>query len=748
MAKGKKNPNDERAAAPGGDGMPLGNTRTPEILPDQVQVKPAGAARVMADDAAMTIAMRDFETAKAYLDTKSWLAEWQYVDWLYQSPNFDDDWRANGDGTARISRFNILKNTGTMATQVRRGVFSDQNPFVLKPTGKLTQLPDSPDGKSGSEMYIEAITELFHQLDKRGDLEYNMELFIDCMALQGTAIANLGWMEDRVKRTRRKRKASPQEVTMPSGNEKTVHTLASDDFETVTEEMVESYPFFEFRRLGTTFYDPKWCTPNRPEKSAGYKHDVDYVNMSDLQQMSKMDCYKDIPDDKALKKFFYGNQSSGDAPAQSQVAEYMSQEGTSAMHAQNANRDTSADPGETPIMKVRWSTSEKIVEVLRYRGREKCIRNGDSEIGDFALGVSATWVNVENSGYGIGIGRLNAGDQRMDEGVLNEILKMIAYPMNAPLVYNSALGNAPTQNIVMGLATLWGLNAPVDSDMRKVMTYLDPPHIPPEAFEIYKLGKEGGEDLVGANSTTMQGNLGGPGSSAMRTAAGVNRVGSKADENVATPIQHIEYVLTRWYEFLWHMITTKMPVAEIRRMLSDKFGDAIVAMIDADVFFSATFTIDILAGSKLAARAATQQLIPFLNQLLSQPQIMEFNHQKGMTINFKAIEDIFLRMSELQGYDDIFVPMTDEEKQQMQQTSPNVQKAKGDVAVEQAKGVNKQAQIQKEKDLELRNKTAEAALEPAVDIAGRRLQGAEPLEFSEGKIDRQADTDFLGGGGA
>lgn len=740
MAKGKKNPNDERAAAPGGDGMPLGNTRTPEILPEQVQVKPAGTPRVMDDDAAMTIAMRDFETAKAYLETKSWLAEWQYIDWLKQSPNFDEDWRTNGEGTTRISRFNILKNTGTMTTQVRRGVFSDQNPFVLKPAGKLAMMPDS-------ETYIEAITELFHQLDKRGDLEYNMELFIDCDGLQGTAIANLGWMEERVKRIRRKRKASPVEATLPSGNQKTIHTLESDDFEAVPEYQVDSYPFFEYRRLGTTFYDPKWCTPNRPEKSAGYKIDVDFVSMADLQQMRLLDCYKDIPNDEELTKFFL-QQPQGDAPTQSQVAEYMSQEGTSAMHAQNANRDTSADPFETPIMKVRWSRCDTIVEVLRYNGREKVIRNEQHDLGDFALGVSATWVNVENSGYGIGIGRLNAGDQRMDQGVLNEILKMIAYPMNAPLVYNSALGNAPTQNIVMGLATLWGLNAPPESDMRKVMTYLEPPHIPPEAFEIYKLGKEGGEDLVGANSTTMQGNLGGPGSSAMRTAAGVNRVGSKADENVATPIQHIEYVLTRWYEFLWHMITTKMPVAEIRRMLSDKFGDAIVAMIDADVFFSATFTIDILAGSKLAARAATQQLIPFLNQLLSQPQIMEFNHQKGMTINFKAIEDIFLRMSELQGYDDIFVPMTDEEKQQMQQTSPNVQKAKGDVAVEQAKGVNKQAQIQKEKDLELRNKTAEAALGPAADIAGRRLQGAEPLEFAEGKIDRQADTDFLGGGGA
>ena len=103
------------------------------------------------------------------------------------------------------------------------------------------------------------------------------------------------------------------------------------------------------------------------------------------------------------------------------------------------------------------------------------------------------------------------------------MLKMIGMWFNTPLMIPRGM-TTPTQNVVAGLGTFWQVDAP-GGDVTKAARYAEKPIIPPDAWRVLDMALHGGEDVVGANSTTMQGNLGGPGSSAMRTAAGVNRVG-------------------------------------------------------------------------------------------------------------------------------------------------------------------------------------------------------------------------------
>jgi hypothetical protein len=735
---------DDIAARVGGDGFPLGNEMTPMIGAHQVETSDGGVKPAVFDDDAMaTIIWYDFQRFMQWLDNNSWLAEWQYVDYLYQSPNYDGDWRTQSSRPARISRFNVAKNRNTMSTQVRRGIFADANPFLIEPIGKFAGLPDV-------QIYVDAITEIFSVLDKRGELEYNMELFIDCQVLQGTAIAIPIWEQKTVVKKTRKPVEPPQEISMPDGTKRKIHTLKSDKYKTVSKEVEESWPCFEYRRLGTTIYDPKWRTPNRPDLSAGIRIDIDYVSMQDLQQMRKKECYKDIPDDKQLETYFLQNPN-GDAQVGSQVAQSMNTQTSDVLHAEGEHANTSQNPLRKPIMKLSYWTCESVAEMLVYPGGRKIIRKEDSPIGDHGLGYSATWWNIENSGYGIGQGRLNAGDQRMDQGVLNEVLKMIAFPMNAPILYNSASGNAPTQNVVQGMGTFWGVEAP-DNDVRKAFGFMQMPVIPADAWKIYELGKEGGEDIVGANSTTMQGNVGGPGATALRTAAGVNRIGGKADENIATPVQHLEYVMTRWYSFLWDMVTEIMPIAEIRAILSDKYSDAIIDLIDSQILLNATFNIKILAGQKLAARQAIAQIIPFLLQLVQQPQLLQYMHEKGWTVNFLAIEKIFLRVSELQGADDIIVPLSDQEKQQVQQMNPNAMKAQIMELLEKLKQEGKLEQIKTKGALDVQHTivdktldhiSGEVPLSQGQPAAPDHTSGSVPLDLAEARLSRNTDMDLL-----
>lgn len=720
----------EVAARVAGDGMPMGNELTPMIGRQQVELgKSAADAPKFDDDAAHTIVWMDFERAMQWLDTNSWLAEWQYIDFLYQSPNYDRDWRMQTNRPARISRFNIAKNRNTMSTQVRRSIFSDSNPFALEPRGKTAALENS-------EKLLEAWTALFEALNERADFEYNMTLGIECQALQGTGIWIPVWETKKVRRKKRVRKAPPVSIDQPIGGTKKVNTWKSDDF-TVSDPVVEeSWPYFEYRRLGTTLYSEKWRTPNRPELSGFPRIDIDYVTLDDLRQMRELDCYKDIPSDEDLKTYFLENPY-GDAQAGSQVAQSMNTQTSTVLHAAGEHVQASENPFEKPLMKLAYWTETRVIELLCYEQRRKVIRNEEHGIGDQAAGYSATWWNIDNSGYGIGIGRLNAGDQRMDQGVLNEVLKMIAFPLNAPILYDAADGNAPTQNVVMGLGTLWGIHTR-DGNVERAMRFMQPPAIPPEAWKIYELAKQGGENLVGADSISMQGNVNQPGSSAMRTAAGVNRVGGKADENISDPVAHLEYVIKRWLMFLWDRVIEDMPLAEIRQILSERLGQAIADAIDAEQLLNAEFEIKILCGQKLAAKAQILQLIPFFLQVVQQPQLMQWLQEQGETINFGAIEAAFQRMSELGAWQNIFVPMTDQQKQAKQQMSAGAQKTAAAVATEQARGQNKLQQIAAQGKEDLQNTIVDKALD--------HVEGSIPLELAEGRLERNTDMGELAQG--
>jgi hypothetical protein len=717
----------EIAEKPGGDGMPIGNDLSLPIRKEQVELSKDGTTSPeMDDDAAGTVAWMDYQTAMQWVDTNSWLAEWQYVDYLYQSPNYDRDWRVS-NRPARISRFLVAKNRNTMSNQVRRGLFGDSNPFVLEPRGKLAANPNA-------ETILNAWTEMFNVLNDRADFEYQMSLAIECQVLQGTMICIPGWEQKDVIRKTRHRKKPPVNIEMPVGPAKKVDTWESDNFKVREETVKESWPSFEYRRLGTTLYADTWRTPNRPDLTGCYRIDIDFVTLQDLQQMRELDCYKSIPANADLKTFFFETSPRGDAPVGTATAQSMNSQSTVVLHAAGENRMVSQDPSLKPLMKIARWTKDYVCEILCYQGRRKTIRNEKHGMGDQMLGYSATWWNIDNSGYGLGQGRLNAGDQRVEQATYNEALRMIAFPLSAPIIYDRGAGNAPTQNLITGLGTFLGVDTGPSHDINKALGFMKMPEIPPEVWKLLDMAHRGGENLVGADSIAMQGNVNTPGSSAMRTATGVNRAGGKADENVSDPIGHLEVVMKRWLMFLWDRVLEDMPIAEIRAILSDKFGQAIIDQIDAEDFLDARFEIKILAGQKLAARAAILQLIPFLLQIVQQPQLMQWLHEKGWTINFKAIEDIFQRMSELQSWQDIFVPLTPQEMQSVQQMSGGAQKLQGAVAVEKVRGQNKLEQVAAKGQQDLQNTIVEKAIEKI---------GPTELAQAEGRLARNQDMQEL-----
>jgi hypothetical protein len=709
------------AAALGHGLMPVGQREIGEIREEDVTVSKDGKKEpAFSDDAVAELVWRNYNQSKSFLEQNSWLLDWQAVDYYYQNQN-NDRWLRPTDGRpVRIARYLIAKNTNTMDNQVHRGIWGNQKPFALQPEGGT------------DEDTLDAWTHLLWVLMKRAKTEYNFDLAGFQSRLFGTGILQPGWEERTVVKKRRRRKNPEPTATLPLTGEQSVPTQESDEFTVKEETVKESWPFLNFRRLGYTLFDEKWCTPNAPEESAGFVIDVDYVNFQDLQRLRALPCYQQIPDDETLINYFIQNPMTGTA-APSTVAEGLGDSQSSlAMHAAGDWKNRGINPFTAELMLLTMWTEERAQAILCYDGRKLTVRNDEHDLGDHALHYTFNWWNISDSGWGMGIGKLNIDDQRMDTGVLNEVLKMIGMWFNTPLAIRQG-ENAPTQNIVAGLGTFLQVQTGPDGDVRKAISYLDKPQIPAEAWRLMDMALHGGEDLVGANSTTQQGNLGGPGSSAMRTAAGVNRVGGKADEQVAKPVLYESWALERFIYFLIDQVRLKMPLEEIRQILRRKYSAAIVKDIDMDQFINAEFAVNVLAGQRMMAKQAIQQLIPFILQILQQPMIQQYYNAIGMKLDYAALFSILIRMSELDGnIDNIFVPMTDKEKQTYQQNSPGAQKVQGQIAVEQARGKNKLAEVQAQ--------TQGDVVKSLVEKAAEHNESSIPLEEAFGRSERIGDV--------
>lgn len=718
--------------------MPVGSPMSVPIRQEQVTTTEGNQrAPVFSDDATAALVWNDYERAKAYVESEntSWLLEWQETDILYQSPIPYRFERLQSGRPARVPRFLVAKMTRTLARGVKRSLFAEQYPFLLRPGSRSTQAQ------------ADAWTYLIGVLLNRMKFPYHAGLQINGQTLFGTGLGKFGWDERTYfKKTRRRKKPAPK-IPLPSG-ETEVPTEESDDFETKETKVTESYPFYEYRKLGTTLFDPKWCTPDMPDESAGYCVDIDYPNFYDLQEMRQLSCYQEktgkdgqvicagIPDEETLKKYFFQREQ-GNAPMGTQTEDNMSSQGSMVTHAAARNRQTSIDPMTTPLLLIERWDSRTVKTILCYDGQKLTIRNEQHEMGSMCH-TSCTWWPIENNGYGMGIGRIVGPDQRVNQGVLNEALKMIAYPMNAPLVYLRGSENAPTQNVIWRMGGFWGVDGGASGDVNKAVGFLKMPEVPPQAFDFINMSQRGAEELSGADAQMQQGVQTGR-QGATRSSFGAQRMASMSDQNIADPVDSVANgIIVPVIEFLMHMVKTKMPIKEMRQILSEKYSKEILKAIILEQLLDAEFEVAVLAGQKLAAKQGIQQVIPFYLQLLEQPQILDYYHQIGKTVDFAAMEDIFKAVSELTQQPDIIRDMSKKETQMYQQNNPNVSKVKAATAVEKVRGQNKIREINAKGKTDVVTQMATKAMD--------RLGGGTELELAAGRLERVDDQNALENG--
>ena len=678
---------------------------TAPVLPRDVSTPPTFTPNPKyTDEAVLSIVCQDFDRYESWLSDKKWVLHWNESDILYQSPRTFSQFENSTVTKSNVSRFNVAKQCNSLSPAISGAIFSDPTPFEIRPRPNVQQ-----NTARAWKALIEVLLEL---CDFKQELTYGIEGMVN----QGTVIFKIGWETYTKIEKHYVRKTAPKQVHLPLGGAPIdLYVKGSDEFEVVEEEVICNRPFIQKCELGTVFVNPKWRAPNQMWR-AGNVIEEKWLTYDDLKKLRQNPEY-DIPDDDTLRYIFLSDNE--DIVQQNSVDQSMMNL-PSVHHAERENAILSEDPLLKPMQLLEWWDEEQVRVVLQ---RKVVIRNDLHEMPCIPY-LSANFWNIENAGFGLGVGRIAGSDQRVDQGAINAALDIIAYAVQPETIISRG-ANIPTQE---HRRRLGGIRV-VDGDASKAVTLVPQPIVPPDAWRAIQVANQTADATTGADQAAVQGSLPGRGSSVGRSGTGAAMLQAASQGRLQAPVERvIDGVLLPFLKYLWAMVKERMPVKEIRQILGDQMTDDLT--VDMNDFFNADIKFDTLAGTRLAARTRMAQALPFLLEVFGNQALVTQMGQIGWKVNVMEMVAMVMDVSEWKNKRDLVVPMTDEEKQSMAQQNPAMIKAQTDSQLLQQKHQN---------DMELQNQKDQARIaSKSIDAAGKKLIES-PLERASSFAQRVAD---------
>jgi hypothetical protein len=655
------------------------------------------------DEAVLSIIVQDFERSSAWMNDRRWPLQWTESDILYQSPRSLSTFENSSVTRANVSRFTVAKQVNSLAPAISGAIFSDATPFEIRPRSNVSQ--------NAARAWKELVAEQLDEIHFKQECSYGIQGMVN----QGTVIFKTGWETLTTVETHYRRKVAPPQVDMPMGPPMTTFTQDSDEFEVVEVEVTRNRPTFEKCEIGTVFVDPTWKSPNQIWK-AKYIIEQKFLNYEDLQRLRDNPDY-DIPPDEVLREIFLGEQEQTQ-PIDS-VREAMSAN-TSVHHAAREDMEYSEDPLLKPIEALEWWDKTKVRCCLN----QKCvIRNKPHKMPEKPYFAANYW-DIDDAGYGMGVGRIAGADQRVEQGMLNALLDILAYAVQPEYAVLRG-ANVPTQD---QRRRLGGIRMVDGQDANKAIALVQQPQVPPDAWRAIQSVVTSSENATGSDMATVQGGIPGRGSSIVRSGTGAGIVGQASSTRLQSPVERfIDGVFLPFLKFLWHMNRERMPVSEIRAILGDRAADLVVDFAD---FFEAPVKFDTLAGTRLAAKNRMAQALPFLLEVFGNQALVEQLSKIGKKINVLELVQMVLDMSEWKNQNDLIEDMTPQERQTMMQQNPAMIKAQADSQLLQQKHQN---------DLQLEDKKIAGRIASKAVDTTHKTAVESPLQRAAAFAQRVAD---------
>lgn len=606
----------------------------------------------------LALAVGAAKKAEDFINNKQWSLLWRDADLLYQSPRPLSVYENTYILEPNVQRFTVAKVVNAVVPQLYKGLFYTDPPMLLRPRPGVSQ--EVTDAK----------TALFSYLLDECHFKTETKWGIEQMAHLGTGIWK--WGIDYKKVCTKKRKASVTSLAVGPESVDSTETIATDALPevTVTEKIVPR-PFFEHRPLDKVLVDPKTLVGDI--QHADFVVDVRYMDFYQLQMIQQ--AISDLPDKHKDREGWNLPATEGELqkwwlPPTAGTTPVLGTDQATHMqslvhHAENVNVQVTPDILFKKLEVLEyWDKKRKIIVI----DRSKVIFGGDNPFYKIPF-LSANWWNRPKAFYGMGLGLIVGQNQRVDQGTVNAILKILSFGVN-PIYLRKRDSNAPTQMIRTGLGKI----LTVDTEVDKAYKLLETPRVPGELFAALSESEKATESSSGADQMLVQGSTAGPRSSMGRTAGGASILAGASATRLDGPLDNfIEQVFKPFLYILDDLVFDYIPDAEIMRVLGEELGKAFEANLLQE-FHDAIIEYEVLAGSSIAAKRTMAQSMTLITQIFENPTIQEnLADINGEYIDFKPIISMWMEASEWKNKQDIIKKLTPEMVQRRQEKSQAAQ---------------------------------------------------------------------------
>lgn len=622
-----------------------------------------GTPELKTFSADLTLVLGAQSRAEAFIVDKQWNLLWRDADLLYQSPRPMSVYENTYVLEPNVQRFTVAKVVNAVVPQLYKGLFYTDPPMLLRPR------------PGTSQKTIDAKTVLFSYLLDECRFKTETKWGLEQMACLGTGIWKWGIQPKEV--VTFERDVTNTTLSAGVGEQQVTQDVPLDVPPKVTRKVrTVPRPFFESRPINSVFVDPKCSVGDI--RQADYVVDVRYMDFYTLNDIRKAleelrTQQADHPDlegwelpatEQGLKNWFFAPAGANTAPVlASDMAAYVK---GAVHHAEEKNIEVTPDllMKKMEVLEY-WDRGRKIMVI----DRRKVIFSGKNKFGVIPF-LSANWWNRAKAFYGMGLGLIVGQNQRVDQGTINAILKILSFGVN-PIYLRKRDTNAPTQMIRTGLGKI----LTVDTDTDKAYRLLETPKVPPDVWAALAESEKSTESTSGADAQLVQGSSSGPRSSMGRTAGGASILAGASATRLDGPLDNfIEQVFSPFLYILDELVMNYISDKEIADILGDEMGGDYE--VDLKSFHRAKIEYEVLAGAALAAKRTMAQSLTLITQIFENPTIQQnLAEINGEYIDFKPILDMWMEASEWKNKNDIIKPLTAEMKQRMQAKSQEAQAA-------------------------------------------------------------------------
>lgn len=650
--------------------MALLDEISPLTLPEGTAYQPIDPKDVrwpdqpLDDATALKMVVQDTNKAEGWMYAQNVPLEWMRADRLYLFQVPIQYWEGTNPPIPRahLGMPLVYEHIESILPQIVTGLFNDDPPFAIKP-------------RPGTRM--DAARALQHLLGwelDQVDFQEEIRLGTKYALVYGTGVWKWGWKTSTRKRTTYQRVQPNQQVLMPGG---AFNMPGSDQLKEIEVDEEVNQPTFEHVNIRHILVDPTLRVPDI-RKATFVTHKL-YWTIADLDQLRDYEGYR-IPERSALIKAVFPPKEKAPLDTPSNSNYNLNNEFAPAPRG----TEPSVDPITTPLEVLEYWTKDRVITVVQ---RKLVIRNEPNEFGVIPF-VSVAYSDVLDSFWGMGVAKLVGGEQRMQQGVMNAFLDDLSLSLNG--MFKRVRGSNTPQNQLRSRP-----GGVIDTDDKDGIELLARQPIDPGVFAVFERSDARAQRRTAANEMVVQGSLPADKSSITRTATGVSALTGGTGTRLQYLVENIgRQVFVPVLQAFHEMSKKKLKPSQISVILSQELGQAYAG--DTVELANARVDFEIVAASKVQARRATAQTLPFIFQTVLTEPVMEALAQEGKKVNIGELVKMAFDVSGWPNKDDVIVDMSQQDQARMAMNNPAVQQAMLQQQKSQTDQSNVLEQIQEE----------------------------------------------------